>query len=61
MKYFVETFTISTGFFGVKKAKMDAALADKLNELSNAGYEIVSVSPVLNNSDDFDYQIVYRK
>ena len=61
MKYYVETFTIKTGLFGVRKDKMDSVLAEKLNELAAQGFEIVSVTPVLNNSDNFDYQIVYKK
>lgn len=61
MAYFVKTITIKTGFFGVSKDKMDSSLADELNALEVRGYEIVSAAPVLNNSNDFDYQIIYKK
>jgi hypothetical protein len=62
MVYRVKTITIQTGFFGsINKDKMDAELEDELNSLSQEGYEIVSICPLMNDSRDFDYQVIYRK
>ena len=61
MEYFVKTITIKTGLFGVKKDKMEQALAAELNSLANQGFEIVSVCPVFNDSSDFDYQVVCKR
>ncbi len=61
MVYHVTTITIKTGFFGKTKETMDAELEDELNELAQQGYEIVSICPVMSDSRDFEYQVIYKK
>ena len=62
MGYRVEIFTIQTGIFGtVKSKKMVQLLAEKLNDLDEKGYEVISVVPLLNKSKDFEYQIISKK
>ncbi len=61
MKYYVESFIIASGMFGVKRDKMDQQLAAKLNALAEQGFEIVSVIELGDGGRDFSYQIIYRK
>lgn len=61
-KYSVEIFIFKTGLFGgFKEKNMVQQLADRLNELDEKGFDIVSVVPLLTDTKNFEYQIIYKQ
>ena len=59
--YKVDLYIMKSGLFGTKMREENAALAEFLNLQEKNGWHLVSMCQLQSNSNDFQFQLVFRK